>query len=211
MSFAGGTNTVLTRQIEGIDRPPAIPNSMDDEFYGSSLDAKWSWLDQGGATAVVDEGLLSFSLTENVNRIRGIYQAAPVGAWTFQAKVLKPLVQSGNSHSCLFAGQGAGASDDQHGVAWFGSQHFPLTWASPSSNAGAWISQQSFNVMQQAYYEISFNGTNTLAVRQSNDGVDWLAWAGQVIAYTPAIVGLGFGNASGELALYEFEWFRRTA
>lgn len=211
MSFAGGPNTVIERALLGIDYPPAVPNALDDEFYGNALDAKWSWLDQGGATATVGDGVLSLRITETANRIRGIYQATPGGAFTVRAKVLRPQINGSLSHSTLFVGQGAGASDDQHGLAWFNALHFPLTWASPSSAAVAWINIQVNSLYDHVYAEIASNGSTGLTVRGSFDGVTWFPWASQTIAYTPAIVGLGIGNNTGDLSIHQFGWFRRVA
>lgn len=211
MSFVSGSNTVLTRALEGIDRPPAVPNALDDEFSGNALDAKWSWLDQGGAVATVGNGVLSIAITETLNRMRGIYQAAPGGAFTIRAKVMRPMINTSSSHSTLFVGQGAGSSDDQHGLGWFNFQHRPLTWASPSSTAAAWIDTRVNDLYDHVYAEIASDGSTGLTVRGSFDGVVWFPWASQTIAYTPTIVGLAFGNDTGDRSVHQFGWFRRVA
>jgi hypothetical protein len=71
-----------------VDEPPETPDPMDDEFEGVSLDPKWSWVNQGGATAVVQNGQLELTAPANSgNQVRILVQTLPAGSWEFRAKM----------------------------------------------------------------------------------------------------------------------------
>lgn len=65
------------------DMLPAAPSAMDDEFNGAVLDAKWTWLNQGLATATLAESHLALVVPAVVGTsVRGIHQPAPATPWT---------------------------------------------------------------------------------------------------------------------------------
>jgi hypothetical protein len=74
----------------GLDAQPATPGMMDDEFNGSSLDgSRWTWFNQGGASASVGNSLLTLQDPANAsNDMRGIYQNVPNAPWTVVTKIL---------------------------------------------------------------------------------------------------------------------------
>ena len=74
----------------GLDAEPVTPGSMDDEFNGSSLDgARWTWFNQGGATAALGNSLLTLQDPANPgNDTRGIYQNVPNAPWTVVTKLV---------------------------------------------------------------------------------------------------------------------------
>lgn len=72
-----------------IDEPPGSANAMDDEFGGSSVDAKWTILNQTtGQTYTVADGLLKIynPYTITGRRIFALTQPCPAGAWKVRAK-----------------------------------------------------------------------------------------------------------------------------
>ena len=79
-----------------IDDTPASPNAMDDEFDDSSLDGKWTKVNDPGAPNAISEtaypGYLWVGLpelvTDDFDHLVRIYQAPPAGsvAWTFIIK-----------------------------------------------------------------------------------------------------------------------------
>lgn len=72
-----------------IDEPPGSANAMDDEFGGSSVDAKWTILNQTtGQTYTVADGLLKIynPYTISGRRIFALTQPCPAGAWKVRAK-----------------------------------------------------------------------------------------------------------------------------
>lgn len=84
MGFPAAAPTV----IASIDDPPAPANVMDDEFNGPRLDARWSWLNQGAATATLSNGSLILEAPASASRnIRAILQTVPAGDFTVMARM----------------------------------------------------------------------------------------------------------------------------
>jgi hypothetical protein len=74
----------------GLDAQPAIPGGLDDEFNGVSLDAtRWTWFNQGGASASLGNSLVTLQAPPNpAPDAQGIYQTAPPPPWTVVAKLV---------------------------------------------------------------------------------------------------------------------------
>lgn len=94
------------KKIQNIgDVPPASPNAMDDEFGGSSLDAKWSWRNQGTSTYTADfdnaVAKLVPQLGANVPAVRILEQNVPAGSGDFTAtfKLFPALPSITNGYS----------------------------------------------------------------------------------------------------------------
>lgn len=71
------------------DKPPSSANAKDDEFSDSSLDGKWSWRNQGGASwaeAGLGYGTLTVPDTGS-EALRMIEQTAPSTPYTIRARV----------------------------------------------------------------------------------------------------------------------------
>jgi hypothetical protein len=202
---------VLRQQILGPDEPPFAPNAIDDEFDGSSLDGKWTWLDQGGMTAEVYGGYLKLAIIENSNRIRGIYQSAPSGAWTIRSKLIQDETVT-NVYLSMFAADSTtgvvrGASLQSSNTGFITA----LKYATPSSSAGTWTGGSSTTKHRgYGYVELVWNET-TLTARGSWDGVSWVQIAQETPATAPTIVGLGSGNITGAYRYSRIAWFRRVA
>lgn len=203
--------TVLGTDFDAIE-DWHYPDPINDEFDGSSLDSKWSWMDQGTASASVSNGMLVAFLNESTNRIRGIYQNTPSGNWTIRAKLYQPSMQYDNFGPwTLFAGQST--TQEIRGVGYWGDDAnvvYSLRWTTPSSSAVAWNLSVARYQPDLVYSELEWDGTNLIA-RASWDGVVWRQLASTALGYTPAIVGIGLGNNSGRSVTYTAEWFRRVA
>ncbi len=74
----------------GLDAQPVIAGRLDDEFNGVSLDTtRWSWFNQGGASASLGNSLITLTDPPNTGPdVRGIYQTAPTPPWTVVAKLV---------------------------------------------------------------------------------------------------------------------------
>lgn len=70
------------------DTHPALANIINDEFEGAALDSKWTFTNQGAASATLSNGWLQLTApagsTQN-NRI--ITQPAPQAPWTIRCKI----------------------------------------------------------------------------------------------------------------------------
>lgn len=203
-----GVDRVLRDRALSIDRPPNVPGSLDDEFNGSSLNtSRWTWLDQGTASAKVAYGRLHLLLNENSNRMRGIYQSTPSGTWKVQAKVHMPIMADGDQGLHLFAAQST--SGDVRSMAWWSRDIRGISFSSPSSSALGWGLATNAD-SPTAYFQIEWDGTDVIA-SASHNGVEWTELSSQTTAYTPAIVGIGITNAVNSFAVYQVSWFRRVA
>lgn len=86
LAYSSGSDAIYNRKV---DVPPTVPNAMDDEFEGESLDAKWTILDQQtGDTIALDNGcLIMESPTGHAHRRFAIVQTTPSGSWKVRAKL----------------------------------------------------------------------------------------------------------------------------
>lgn len=210
MGFRSNPNTTLLRTVQGLDYPPAVPNAMDDEFGGAALDTgKWTWLDQDTATAQVSRGRLRIRHTKNENRIRGIYQTAPGGSWTFRAKLIQGVGLSSFSGPSLFAAQ---STTQQVRSIMLATSRFiyPSVYTTPSSAHGAW-STNGIQTPTSIYAQLSWDGSTNLVGTWSQDGRSWWPNVSVATGYTPTLIGLGFTAAAADAYMFEYEWFRRIA
>lgn len=95
-----------------IDTPPAVPNPKDDEFTSADTlpggsAAKWSWRNQGAATAtIVDEALVLTAPVGSPINCRLLFQTAPATPWTITAKVTASMLSRNFSKVGLAIGDG---------------------------------------------------------------------------------------------------------
>lgn len=88
-SPGSGSSSAVPAYISlGPDIPPTAPNTMDDEFSAGSLNAKWSWLNQGATTVAFSDDCAIFNLTGiSGDNFRGIEQTAPSAPWKVRCKL----------------------------------------------------------------------------------------------------------------------------
>ena len=69
--------------------PPASPNAKDDEFPGSSLDAKWTQVNLTGVTLAVAHERLSLTVPASAGafNLRSIQQAVPATPWKAETRL----------------------------------------------------------------------------------------------------------------------------
>ena len=203
---------------------PASPKSLDDEFPGSSLNTstRWTWVNQGSATATVANSYLSLAAPNTGSAGTGswnyIYQTAPATPWTVT------MVMSFNAPNINYTYGGLVLSDSTGKLVTFG----PLYdtdfgnavvavdhYASPTSYTSTPFSVKSIaGVSAPVYLRIQDDGTN-LNFSMSMQG------QGYVLLYTesrtaelasgPTRVGLGENCQAGSgICDVETDWFRQT-
>lgn len=195
--------------------PPVSANAKDDEFNGTSLDAKWTWINQGTATASVGGGSLSlaFPATTTTN-LRMIYQAASSTPWTLTARI--------STHT-LFANvvsDGIGVSDSTTGkIIIFGIRYnngmklvitkYNSTTTGVSSPYDA---SNNTSIPQQLYLRIADDSTN-LKFSYSIDGLNFtqLYSEGRTVFLTPDRIFIGGENTLNQPVLLGCDWFRVTS
>jgi hypothetical protein len=206
------------------DKPPAVPSAYDDEFGGSSLDPKWTFVNQGGAAFAESDGngrLVAPSGTENW---RMIMQPCPAGDFTVTFKFAAQtrlnvdvgryglvLRASGSGkHEALMANTGSASSSQQMRY---------QRWNSPTSfnsDVGSIFNPQGAFVHQ--YVRCVVAG-NLITAYWSWDGWTWAQYmaTSNITAFLganrAALDQIGFGisnNGTGVDAQITAYWFRVT-
>jgi len=201
------------------DTHPAPPNTLDDEMEGTSLDAKWTWRNQGSTTAVFANGsIILGGVTDGL--IHGITQVAPGSTpYTIETKVAIAAASQGS-------GTGIGLyvrnSSGNLYAYLLDSASGPLVcyaFNSPTSFNGALFSSatipfSTFNTTDWVYMQIVNDGTN-LKFNASLTGVPGSYQQIGTVALATFIgavsdVGLVVNiNVAGAVGIAD--WFRRTA
>lgn len=210
-------STVIPYLATSPDSPPVSPNAKDDEFPGSSLDPKWTWVNQSTATAAVSNSCLIMSIggTGAVNE-NLLVQTAPATPWTITAKVFAfgnargvsgagcrmGLVArdsvSGHFYTHGFIGNGGNASI---GPGWYTNT---TTWAN-FTGLGAFSTWTNY-----VYFRISYAAPTT-SFLWSFDGVKFFL-LGTSTSYAPDQIGLLVDSAvtGGFENCMVCDWFRVT-
>jgi hypothetical protein len=216
----------------GVATAPATAGSLDDEFPGSSLNisTRWTWANQGTATATVSKSILTLSDTpqgSGSNIIRYIYQIAPATPWqvTTGPLVLTEVVSNfsaggiviqdgGTNRAILFGPQFAVVNGGESLVI---AQYTDLNTVS----SAPWVSTYAF--AKSRYLQFKDDGVNhTFYV--SEDGINFYqVWQQSRTAWltTSNRIGLSVypdANSSAGTSTtlpvqnisVSFDWFRRT-
>lgn len=90
LEFINLPATVIPAWLENVpDKPPTTPNAKDDEFNAGSLDGKWTWDNQGTATATFSiDSIQLRALANGTSSTKSIRQTLPGSTpWTITAKL----------------------------------------------------------------------------------------------------------------------------
>ena len=208
------------------DRPPSSPNAMDDEFDAATLNAKWTWLDQGTATATFAASHLLLTLpaeSTGTYKLRGIGQPTPTPPYEFTARIDPPpaiasAVGTGIALALYETSSGKVVILESASTA--GSGPIPScliqNWTSLTAPGGTVGVSVYVPTAPGHYLRIGRTGT-TLAVSFSSDGVAWQAMASLAMGTyfttapdTVALLALHTGTGAANIVLAS-DWFRRTA
>jgi len=201
--------------------PPTSPTAYDDEWPGTALDAKWSWVNQGAATAVVKGGVLTLTAPASAgDNLRVVQESLPAGAWEFEAFV----AFQGNIAN--FCGGGICLRNSANGrveilslgynnqlilsVERFNS---PTSWNSAiATQSGNWLSM--IGGWSGCFLRIAYDGASTLTFKVSANGKTWRTAATSTVAtFLSALTHVGFfanSNNSAEASLVSW-YIRRVA
>jgi hypothetical protein len=213
--------------LYAIDEPPGSPDTMDDEFSGSSLDGKWTvWNQQTGQSIAVSGGRVFFTTPYTIQkRAYGIYQTAPSGNWKFRCKgTFESLTYqylglyifarrtTGSDKTLAFGHLANNADDNPSGWLW------RLSGSDPSLSSES----NRFNDQSRGefYLEMEYDGTN-LTWRASKSGIVWTRCCQEAVASflggAPQLVGIAihaYSNSTSDPdwgGVASFDWFRRIA
>lgn len=224
---AGGTNGQVLAKVDStnfnvtwvnppsggnpIDMPPSNPNELNDEFYGSVLDSKWLWMNQGAATASVQDGYLKFNFPSAGVVVRGLVQPVP-SSMDFTCVISIPEI--------TFV-----ANYTKYGIL--------ISESLTGKQMGLWIAYDNgpkfmgefFNTPSSrntfSYYGTAPNSTGYLKMRfyytsawyvdcyYSRGGRIWTLQKSAIsLGFIPAYVGIGSTNENASSQDVTFDWFR---
>lgn len=200
------------------DVPPGSPSALDDRFPGSSLDGKWTTVDNnaGGVfTAAVNDGLLLRHNPNSFGKIATLLQAIPGGVTDFT--VACQCVASAESAQYGWAGicmtDGATTASKLIMVA---NQGRELLGQGVSMEVQYFTDYNTFNTQLASithaapfkYFSIR-RVSSTYYVGFSRDGI---AWAERTItpAFTPTHLGIASAGDQGNTWSFEASarWFQ---
>jgi hypothetical protein len=212
----GGANSSSFQAFD-IQVPPTSPSALDDEFNGSSLDAKWTQVNWAGLTSYdvnsTKPGALWTNNASGGLLLRTILQAIPAGDFTIITR-LWPAAQDETNFSqlglLLTDGTTAGA----------GNQYFFGLAQIHDVQRLTYTNFDTFNSFLQAdriadasptIFQISRSGT-TYTLTFSYDGRTFLPYFSGTLPFTPTNFGLVVGNqGTGRQVQTSFDFFRYDA
>lgn len=151
------------------DARPATPATEDDEFEGTSLDAKWTWENQGSSTVAFKNSRLVFTGAASTTEARVIYQTAPSTPYRVTVKLAPDGSTPATNHNVGIGFEESstgklhivGISDNDTNVR---VQRWTDSSTYSSSDANAAIAERP------AYLRIEDDGTD-LKFHYSHDGI----------------------------------------
>lgn len=201
----------------GVDVAPINPSPLDDEFNGSLLDPKWTWVNLGTTTFNFGQGMISFTptLSATTNLVL-LAQPAPLTPWTMTAKIAgHALFTSVVTAFGVFVRDSGGGKVTEiafgQNTGW---KLFVNKFNSTTSFSSAPFSgTNSTNIVQQMYLRIVDDGTN-VAFSYSIDGRNFIVLFSEArTTFLPALnqIGIVSDHASASVpAVTSCDWFRVT-
>lgn len=192
-----------------LDIPPAIPSSWDDDFTALSLDAKWQWVNQGGASYTYNgDGQIKMNYPSGAANGRWLVQDAPAGDFTMRAKLIGTNAISRYATAGIIIGR---ASD---GWALYAGYHCrtigrpnigQIRWNTFTATAGDYA--EYFHWFPH-WVQVAVSGT-IAAISYSWDGQEYVHFANVNIPSNRDKIGFGGTPDGSAIAFYAAaEWFR---
>lgn len=201
------------------DTHPATANAQDDEFEGTSLDSKWTWRNQGSATAVPENGALILTAPTGATNMRCVEQTV---SGNFKVRAKMALNASGQyPNAGLFVLRTANGKAMRIGVTMDSASTYNGPMVNKMDAVGTFNSTPYSLVVPIThndawrYVEIEYDGTNVI-FRDSRNGVSFITRfsesAATYLGGAPDRVGLySDANGSGAAAIGIFDFFRRIS
>lgn len=194
------------------DAPPASPSSLDDEFDGAGLDAKWTLVNTPTSYSVngTIPGALSVENVSLTNTLPCFMQSLPVGDFCIVTKfAISNGATSANSGCGLILSDGLSTSSSNQATLFF--QKY-----SSNSDYCASYTWTKFNTIGSNLGSRYQSATRYLRIRRSGtsyywgaspDGKTWEEWAYNP-TFTPTHVGLMTYCNQSSPVMTSFEFFR---
>ena len=196
-------------------KPPDTPNALDDEFNTTTFDtAKWTWRNQGGATAVTGLGRLLLTVpTSATTSNRIIEQTAPATPYSITARMGYATDNANFSSAGLVLLNAASGRFLRWGMGWDNPYKLLATRFTNPTTFSA--NQDSVlvppGIVAMGTLRMVDDGTNLLCQLSAN-GIDWktiYSEARTAFVNTPDRIGLtgNVENTATESYL-SVDWFR---
>lgn len=216
--YGGNVGWVVGSNVTHVDAPPAVPDSMDDEFEGTTLDSKWAWRNQGSAAVSVAQGRLTIGVpSETTPQPRGVYQTLPEGNWKFRAKMAYLTRGSNNDGYGIVLLENSTNKNLQFVRAYNSGRKWQVQYYTSYTAYGSTpyefdLSSLDWAWQQDSYFEVEYDGTNYY-FRVSPDGINFatvatLAKASYFTADRIGIAGIQISPSTGTGYL-SCDWFRK--
>jgi hypothetical protein len=200
--------------LDRASKPPVSPHALDDEFSGASLDAKWSWDNQGSVTAAVANGkLLLTAPVGSGTQSRSIRQVSPTGDFTAVTRMAVGQRPVDYHMATLYVGNNSSGKQLGIGFQTFSGNRIVGVdnWSTNSSYSSR--SNQEARTTDYAWLRIRKVGSN-LYFEYSLDGVAWVEqWNTTLAAFISSVdrVGLSITNNHASIVTTaSFDFFRVT-
>lgn len=212
VSSSGGGGGSSSYETPG-DDVPGSPSSYDDEFNDASIDSKWGWVNQGGATITETNAYQKLTMPSNAGwqyRIRK--QTAPGVDFTLTARLAFAAKFENYPECALLLYNSSSTKLIGIGVVGYGGSNWQVQVVRGSTPS-------SFSAVQ---YHGDDRGAQYFRIKQlsgsyyfyhSPDGVSWaLDYSETTGSFLSSVTDIGFGGAGtnptdAELTAY---WFRVT-
>ena len=207
----------------GLDAEPVKSGGLDDEFNGASLDTtRWSWFNQGGASASLGNSLVTLLAPPNPGQdTRGIYQAAPAPPWTVVAKLVALDMASYANYAqvgiLMVDGSGKAITCDMSVRSTTPTFAFDISyWSSGSlwNSTPTGVLDTTAAIVFPLYLKVQDDGTH-ITCSFSRTGTTYFQIGevnrNQWLPSGPLGVGLIIGsNGSNQVVAGTYEYFRQT-
>jgi hypothetical protein len=200
------------------DAPPATSTAMDDEFSGSALDAKWSWVNQGTGTAAVGNGLLTMSLPAGAtDNVRMLVQTVPAAPYEVTCKITgfnpERVGSNGNYLGvALYDGTKVSLFCIKYDFTSNSYQLVVANFTNVTTFSAAPLATTISNWRAFPYLRVKVDSTN-ITFSTSEDGVNFVQQYQALVGnFLGAITKVGIAaNCTGNVvSAYSLDWFRRT-
>jgi len=198
--------------------PQTSPTTETDEFNDTSVDGKWSWVNQGSATITEQDGYALLSVPSSAGyswRIR--QQTAPGTPFTIIARIVSGFTPANQAWAGLIFLNNSNGKFVSFGTFWdSGVQHVTVSrWTDATTFSAIASNTEARNLMAMEYLRVDVSST-TLTCSVSNDGIGWMPvfieTLSTFLTTSGALDRIGFGgNTSNSAAMtVNVYWFRRT-
>lgn len=203
------------------DKPPTVSNAKDDEFNGTALDAKWTWIRAGapsgtresvvvsGSNLIMRCGLDSGGGGANPNEAHMISQAVPAGDWAITTKI-SAIPRSDYNSAGVFCDDGTNSNVNMNV---FCASGFTSRTENNRYNAGVFSASNFASTHSGSICYLGMMYTSATQVHRmlvSQDGVNWSDCGNWTSTWTPTRFGLlvWTQNTTYYWPPVLFDWFR---